>query len=69
MLRKIEETRRQATKMKEAQRLNEEKLQQMQLRDHARSTERFEKQIRVLEDRKHRANVAETRLINNIALS
>lgn len=27
MLRKIEETRRQASKMKEAQRLNEEKLQ------------------------------------------
>ena len=55
MLRKIEETRRLADKMKKARRQNEEKLEQMQIRDQLATTEKLEKQIRVLEQRKERA--------------
>ena len=55
MLRKIEETRRLADKMKKARRQNEEKLEQMQIRDQLATTEKLEKQIRVLEQRKEHA--------------
>ena len=43
MLRKIEETRRLADKMKKARRQNEEKLEQIQIRDQLATTEKLEK--------------------------
>ena len=55
MLKKIEETRKQADRMKQTRQINEEKLEQMQLLEKIRSTEMMEKQIKVLEERKHRA--------------